>query len=68
MGTELRLEFSPILVDMAKVELQCAWCYLFNLVGRIFKTLDELKNTMIIKLILIPDLEIFVKIGGDHGG
>ena len=45
------------------------WSYLYNLVGYVLKYLDDLQsNDLLYKHQFIPDNEIHLKIGGDHGG
>ena len=45
------------------------WCYIYNLVGFVLHYLDNLKSTgFLTNSVFIPSDEIFLKIGGDHGG
>ena len=45
------------------------WCYIFNLVGYVLRYLDSLRETnLLVDVSFIPSDEIFLKIGGDHGG
>ena len=68
VGGGIRYEHAPIFVEKGQIKPR-AWCYIFNLVGHILKTLDDLSRVnMIANHSFIPDNEVFVKIGGDHGG
>ena len=45
------------------------WAYIYNLVGYVLKYLEDLeKNNLIYQHPFIPEGEIHLKIGGDHGG
>ena len=45
------------------------WVYIYNIVGHILKRLDDLqKYNQLLHHEFIPENEIHVKIGGDHGG
>ena len=45
------------------------WAYFYNLIGHIFKRLDKLKEANLFRdHPHIPEEEIHIKIGGDHGG
>ena len=45
------------------------WCYIYNLVGYVLKYLDDLDDSgLIYSHNFIPDNEIWLKVGGDHGG
>ena len=45
------------------------WCYIFNLVGYVLHYLDNLHSTgHLTDPHFIPSNEVFLKIGGDHGG
>ena len=44
------------------------WCYIFNLVGYVIHYLDCLKENNLLVDSFIPSDEIFLKVGGDHGG
>ena len=49
------------------VELR-PWCNIFNLVGYVLYYLDNLKAMIkLVQLSFITDVEIHLKIGGDHG-
>ena len=44
------------------------WSYVYNLIGHIFKRLDKLREENLFQIHdHIPEDEIHVKIGGDHG-
>ena len=44
------------------------WCYIFNLVGYVIHYLDCLKKNNLLVDSFIPSDEIFLKVGGGHGG
>ena len=45
------------------------WCYLYNFVGHVIAHLNSLKEcNLLVAHSFIPEDEIHVKIGGDHGG
>ena len=67
IGEGLRSEHAPLFVK-GKIEPR-AWCYLFNVVGHILKILDDLNEAkLLVNHVFIPNNEIVVKIGGNHGG
>ena len=71
VGEGVRCEEVPAMVVRDKktfIELR-PWSYLYNLVGYVLKYLDDLQsNDLLHKHQFIPDNEIHLKIGGDHGG
>ena len=71
VGTGLRTEDLPATVikgHKVSIELR-SWCYIFNLVGFVLHYLDGLQETnLLVNTPFIPDDEIYLKIGGDHGG
>ena len=71
VGTGLYAEELPATVIKDKrvsVKLK-PWCYIFNLVGYVLHYLDSLRETnLLVDVSFIPSDEIFLNIGGDHGG
>ena len=71
VGEGLRCEEIPATVRKdEKIVIQLKpWAYIYNLVGYILKYLDNLKNSNLIhQHPFIPNNEVHLKIGGDHGG
>ena len=71
VGKGIRSEYAPLLVKVSdkRVIKNVPWCYVFNLVGHILDRLNKLKECDLIrKHYFIPDNEVHIKIGGDHGG
>ena len=71
IGNGLRAEEIPAFVMKGKKMITAIkpWCYLFNLVGYVIKFLSDLDETrQLCDHPFIPDNEIHLKIGGDHGG
>ena len=71
VGEGLRCEEIPASVRKGKqivIQLK-PWAYIYNLVGYILKYLDNLKNSNLIhQHPFIPNNEVHLKIGDDHGG
>ena len=71
VGDAPRSEEIPTLILKGRnslIELR-PWCYIFNLVGYVLRHLDTLKSlNKLFQHSFIPDDEIHLKIGGDHGG
>ena len=70
-GKGLVTEYAPLIVKKGKRSeiVMTPWCYLFNLVAHVLKRLDDLKLCeALVAHKFIPENEIHVKIGGDHGG
>ena len=67
----IRSEEIPALVlraNKTSIELR-PWCYIYNLVAYVLRYLDDLKsNNKLYDHPFIPQTEIHLKIGGDHGG
>lgn len=71
IGEGLRTEFIPVtVVKSGKTYIKLrAWSYIYNLVGYVLQYLDNLEtNKLLVSHSFIPDSEIHLKIGGDHGG
>ena len=70
LADSIRSEEIPALVLRAKktsIELR-PWCYIYNLVAYVLRYLDDLKsNNKLYDHPFIPQTEIHLKIGGDHG-
>ena len=70
VGDALRSEEVSALIVKGKnssIELR-PWCFIFNLVGYVLRHLDTLKSlNKLFQHSFIPDDEIHLKIGGDHG-
>ena len=71
VGMGLKCEYAPLLVKKKKkTEIKpVPWCYIYNLVGHIIARMNMLHEcNLLVSHPFIPDDEIHVKIGGDHGG
>ncbi|XP_057290870.1 uncharacterized protein LOC130613560 [Hydractinia symbiolongicarpus] len=73
IGKGLVAELAPLTRKFSSSNKQLVvdpkpWVYLYNVVGHILNRLTELsKNNQLVHHSFIPDDEIHVKIGGDHG-
>ena len=71
VGEGLRREQLPAsFMKYKKIQIKLVpWCYIYNWVGFVLHYLDNLKSTgLLTNSVFIPSDEIFLKIGGDHGG
>ena len=71
VGQGLKCEYAPLLITKKKKSevKPIPWCYLYNFVGDVIAHLNSLKEcNLLVAHSFIPEDEIHVKIGGDHGG
>ena len=71
VGDGLNVELAPLTKKSpsGRVEvIERPWAYLYNVVGHILKQLQNLSDEgFLVEYPFIPENEIHVKIGGDHG-
>ena len=71
VGDGLRCEEIPatFLKEKKIIVKLVPWCYIFNLVGYVLHYLNNLQSTgLFTDPAFIPSNDVFLKIGGDHGG
>ena len=71
VGKGLKCEYAPLIVTTKKRRevKPVPWCYLYNFVGHVIARLNSLNEcNLLVSHKFIPDDEVHVKIGGDHGG
>ena len=71
VGEGLRTDEIPVTVAKSgrTFVILRPWCYIYNLVGYVLKYLDDLDDSgLSYSHDFIPDNEIWLKVGGDHGG